>query len=712
MKPTHDHTAHGKASAHQAAPPVDAHDAHTMHRHAAPASPDPRSMEDPTHHRGHAGHDRHAGHSVAMFRDKFWLSLLLTIPTVLWGHMLQGALGWSAPHFRGSHWIPAVFGTAVFAYGGWPFLAGAIGELKNRLPGMMTLIALAISVAFVFSAAVVLGFPGMPLWEELATLVVIMLLGHWIEMRSITQAQGALKELARLLPDRATRVEGEELRDVAVSELRDGDIVLLRPGGRVPADGAVHEGASQIDESMLTGESKPVGKKPGDQVIAGTINLSGALRVQITSTGERTALAGIMRLVEQAQQSKSRAQAVADRAAFLLTIIAIVAGVLTLAAWLVLRGDEPAFAVERMVTVLVIACPHALGLAVPLVIAISTTMGARGGLLVRDRRGLEEARNLTTVVFDKTGTLTLGEHRVVDIATAEGVTADDALRLAAAIERDSEHPIARAIVKSAGERSLSIPASSDFNYVAGRGVSATVEGRKVAGGGPNLLKELGVDPEPSLRDAAERAASRGQSTIYLIEGNRAIAAFAVADAIRPESKEAIRRLHAEGIEVVMITGDSEAVARAVAGELGIDQVLSQVLPEDKARRIEELQAKGKKVAMVGDGVNDAPALTVADVGVAIGAGTQVAVEAGDVVLVRSDPRDVPRIVRLSRASYRKMIQNLWWAAGYNIVAIPLAAGVLASRGVILSPAMGAVLMSASTIIVAINAQLLRREHLG
>jgi len=712
MKPTHDHTAHGKASAHQAAPPVDAHDAHTMHRHAAPASPDPRSMEDPTHHRGHAGHDRHAGHSVAMFRDKFWLSLLLTIPTVLWGHMLQGALGWSAPHFRGSHWIPAVFGTAVFAYGGWPFLAGVIGELKNRLPGMMTLIALAISVAFVFSAAVVLGFPGMPLWEELATLVVIMLLGHWIEMRSITQAQGALKELARLLPDRATRVEGEELRDVAVSELRDGDIVLLRPGGRVPADGAVHEGASQIDESMLTGESKPVGKKPGDQVIAGTINLSGALRVQITSTGERTALAGIMRLVEQAQQSKSRAQAVADRAAFLLTIIAIVAGVLTLAAWLVLRGDEPAFAVERMVTVLVIACPHALGLAVPLVIAISTTMGARGGLLVRDRRGLEEARNLTTVVFDKTGTLTLGEHRVVDIATAEGVTADDALRLAAAIERDSEHPIARAIVKSAGERSLSIPASSDFNYVAGRGVSATVEGRKVAGGGPNLLKELGVDPEPSLRDAAERAASRGQSTIYLIEGNRAIAAFAVADAIRPESKEAIRRLHAEGIEVVMITGDSEAVARAVAGELGIDQVLSQVLPEDKARRIEELQAKGKKVAMVGDGVNDAPALTVADVGVAIGAGTQVAVEAGDVVLVRSDPRDVPRIVRLSRASYRKMIQNLWWAAGYNIVAIPLAAGVLASRGVILSPAMGAVLMSASTIIVAINAQLLRREHLG
>jgi Cu2+-exporting ATPase len=558
---------------------------------------------------------------------------------------------------------------------------------------------------------VVLGFPGMPLWEELATLVVIMLLGHWIEMRSISQAQGALKELAKLLPDVATRVAGDALEDVPVASLQEGDLILIRPGARVPADGIVRTGSSQVDESMLTGESKAVGKGTGDQVIAGTINQSGALRVAVTGTGEKTALAGIMRLVEQAQLSKSRAQAVADRAAFFLTIVAIVSGALTLVAWLALRSSEPAFAVERMVTVLVIACPHALGLAVPLVIAISTTVGAQAGLLVRDRRGLEEARNLTTVVFDKTGTLTLGEHRVVDIATADGLPADDALRLAAAIERDSEHPIARAIVKSAGERSLGIPASSDFNYVAGRGVTATVEGRTLAGGGPNLLKALGVDPEPSLRAAAERAASRGQSTIYLIEGNRAIAAFAVADAIRPESQEAIRRLHDEGIEVVMITGDSEAVAKAVAGELGIDQVLSQVLPEDKARRIEELQAKGKKVAMVGDGVNDAPALTVADVGVAIGAGTQVAVEAGDVVLVRSDPRDVPRIIRLSRASYRKMIQNLWWAAGYNIVAIPLAAGVLASRGIILSPAVGAVLMSASTVIVAINAQLMRRVRL-
>ena len=646
-----------------------------------------------------------------MFRDKFWISLALMIPTLVWGHMLPGAFGYTAPHFTGSHWIPPLFGTALFVYGGLPFIDGAIRELKARLPGMMTLIALAISVAFVFSAAVTIGFPGMPLWEELSTLVVIMLLGHWIEMRSITQAQGALQELAKLLPDRATRVAGDRVEDVAIAELREGDVVLVRPGGRVPADGVVREGGSQIDESMLTGESKAVEKTPGDQVIAGTVNASGSLRVEVTGAGERTALAGIMRLVEQAQSSRSRAQAVADRAAFILTIVAIAAGVLTLGAWLSLRAGEPAFAVERMVTVLVIACPHALGLAVPLVIAISTTLGARSGLLVRDRRGLEEARNLTTVVFDKTGTLTLGEHRVVDMATAEGLSADDALRLAAALEHDSEHPIARAIVRTAEERGVRVSAVGDFKYLTGRGITGTVDGRKLAAGGPNLLQELKVTPEPTLSRMVETAAGNGQSAVFLIEGNRAIAAFAVADAIRPESHEAIESLHRENIEVVMITGDAEPVAKAVAKELGIDRVLAQVLPGHKAQRIQELQAKGKKVAMVGDGVNDAPALAVADVGIAIGAGTQVAVEAGDVVLVRSDPRDVPRIVRLSRASYRKMIQNLWWAAGYNIVAIPLAAGVLAGQGIILSPAIGAVLMSASTVIVAINAQLLRRARL-
>jgi Cu2+-exporting ATPase len=662
-------------------------------------------------HAAHAGHDKHVGHSVAMFRDKFWISLLLTLPTLVWGHMLQSALSYTAPHFPGSHWIPAVFGTAVFVYGGTPFLQGAVRELKDRLPGMMTLIALAISVAFVFSAVVTVGYPGMPLWEELSTLVTIMLLGHWIEMRSISQAQGALKELAKLLPNIAVRVVGDRTEEVPIAELREGDVVLVRPGASVPADGVVRQGASAVNESMITGESRPVEKREGDKVIAGTVNESGSLRLEVTGTGERTALAGIMRLVEQAQTSRSRAQALADRAAFILTLVALGAAVLTLGVWLALRA-EPVFAIERVVTVLVIACPHALGLAIPLVIAISTTLGARSGLLVRDRRGLEEARNVTAVVFDKTGTLTLGEHRVVDVATAGDLAPDEALTLAAAVERDSEHPIARAIVATAEERGLRVPPSTDFEYMPGRGVRATVDGRRLTAGGPNLLAGHGAEPDDNLRAAAERAASRGQGTIYLLDDGRVLAAFAVADAIRPESAEAVRRLHEKRIEVVMLTGDARPVAEAVAKELGIDTVFAQVLPEDKAEKVKELQSQKKCVAMVGDGVNDAPALVTADVGVAIGAGTDVAVEAGDIVLVRNDPRDVPRIVALSRASYRKMIQNLWWAAGYNIVAIPLAAGVLAPWGIVLSPAVGAVLMSVSTVIVAINAQLLRRAPLG
>ncbi|MGQ0650230.1 MAG: heavy metal translocating P-type ATPase [Gemmatimonadaceae bacterium] len=656
-------------------------------------------------------HDTHAGHSVAMFRDRFWISLLLTLPTLVWGHMLQEALGYSAPSFWGSRWIPSLFGTAVFVYGGLVFIRGAFGELRDRLPGMMTLIALAISVAFAFSVAVAIGYPGMPLWEELATLVTIMLLGHWIEMRSIAQARGAVKELAKLLPNVATRVIGDQLEEVPVGQLRVDDVVLVRPGGRVPADGVVREGSSSVDESMLTGESRPVDKASGDTVIAGTVNASGSLRVEVTGTGDATALAGIMRLVEQAQQSRSRAQALADRAALILTIVAVAAGVVTLVAWLSVRSDDPAFAVERMVTVLVIACPHALGLAIPLVIAISTTLGARGGLLVRDRRGLEEARNLTTVVFDKTGTLTLGEHRVVNVVAVDGLSADEAVRLGAALERDSEHPIARAIVKSAEERGLTIPPSVNFEYQPGRGVRATVEGRNLAAGGPNLLTSLGVVPDGRLQAAVQEAAARAQSTVLLLEERRVLAAFAIADAVRPESTDAIRQLHGGGIEVVMMTGDAQPVADAVARALGIDRVFAQVLPDQKAKRIEELQAGGKRVAMVGDGVNDAPALVTADVGIAIGAGTEVAVEAGDIVLVRSDPRDVPRIIALSRASYRKMLQNLWWAAGYNIVAIPLAAGVLYRHGIVLSPAAGAVLMSASTVIVAINAQLLRRARL-
>jgi P-type Cu2+ transporter len=654
----------------------------------------------------HGQHDKHAGHSVEMFRDRFWLTLALTIPTLIWSHELQAWFRYTAPAFPGSAYIPPVFGTAVYVYGGRVFLQGAVQELRDRLPGMMTLIGLAITVAFVFSLAVSLGYQGMALWWELASLVTIMLLGHWIEMRSIFQAQGALNELARLLPNTALRVVGDTTEEVGIGDLREGDIVLVRPGAGIPADGTVQSGTSDVNEAMITGESRPVRKEPGAKVIAGTVNAEGSLRVQVTGIGDGTALAGIMRLVEQAQASRSRAQALADRAAFVLTLVAIGSGTLTLVVWVAL-GAEMAWTIERVVTVLVIACPHALGLAVPLVIAISTTVGARNGLLVRDRRGLEDARTLTTVVFDKTGTLTRGEFRVVDVATSDGLSAEGALRLAAGVEHDSEHTIARGIVKSAEEQGIAIPRADAFQAIPGHGVTARVDGRELHMGGPALLRRLGAAADPRLEAAADRAASRGQSALYLLEGSRPLAVFTVADAVRPESSEAIERLHAIGIEVVMLTGDSRPVAEAVAEQLAIDRVYAEVLPEQKASTIEELQRDGKRVAMVGDGVNDAPALLTADVGIAIGAGTDVAVEAGDVVLVRNDPRDVPRIIALSKASYRKMVQNLWWAAGYNIVAIPLAAGVLAGQGIVLHPAVGAVLMSASTVIVAINAQLLR-----
>jgi Cu2+-exporting ATPase len=681
------------------------HDHHELQEGHSPAAPVTSS--------GHE-HDKHSGHSIAMFRDKFWISLGLTVPTLVWGHMLPRALGYIPPHVPGFQWIAPVFGTLVFLYGGLVFLQGAWLELRNRLPGMMTLIALAITVAFGFSAAVTLGYPGMPLWEELATLVTIMLLGHWIEMRSISQAQGALHELAKLLPDTATRVRDGEMEEVPISALRAGDVVLIRPGASIPADGSVVDGASEVNESMITGESRPVTKARGERVIAGTVNEAGSLRVQVTGTGEQTALAGIMRLVEQAQTSRSRAQALADRAAFWLTIVAIVAGAVTFVAWMAIRGD-PAFAVERLVTVLVISCPHALGLAVPLVIAISTTLGARGGLLGRDRRGLEQARNLTVMVFDKTGTLTRGEFGVVDIVTSGEIDAQQALRLAAAVEQDSEHTIAQGIVRSAKERRITVPAAANFQAIPGVGVRATVDGRALLMGGPALLRSRRVTLPPPLSAAMDQAAQRGQAAITLLQeagdgaSARPLAAFIVADVVRPESKAAVDELHAQGIKVVMLTGDARPVAEAVAAELGIDTVFAEVLPQDKVGKVQELQRAGERVGMVGDGVNEAPALVSADVGVAIGAGTGVAVEAGDIVLVRSDPRDVPRIVRLSRASYRKMVQNLWWAAGYNVLAIPLAAGVLAPQGILLSPAVGAVLMSLSTVIVAANAQLLRRS---
>ena len=681
------------------------HSAHELADHVVPvASSRARGAV------AHAGHDRHAGHSVAMFRNRFWISLALTIPTFVWGEMIPRALGFTPPAVPGARWIPAVFGTAVFVYGGWVFLEGARRELADRTPGMMTLISLAIGVAFAFSVAITLGFDAMPLWWEVASLVTIMLLGHWMEMRSITQAQGALQELAKLLPNVATRLEDGRLVDVPISRLSDGDLVLVRPGASVPADGVVREGQSSLDESMITGESQYVYKREGDTVIAGTVNGDGSLRVELTRTGDRTALAGIVRLVSQAQQSRSRAQALADRAAFYLTIIALASALVTAIVWMS-RSAPLAFTIERVVTVLVIACPHALGLAVPLVVAISTAVGAQNGLLVRDRRGLVEARRVKTVVFDKTGTLTRGEHRVIAMRTAGDVAHSNALRLAAAVERDAEHPVARAIVRSAEEHEVRIPPATEFQSIPGHGVQALVDRRRLAVGGPSLLAKLGVVLPAPLRAFADEAGARGQGAVYLVEGKHALAAFTVADAVRPESREAVRRLREMKVEVVMLTGDVRAVAESVARELGIEHLYAQVLPEEKAATIKSLQAKKKRVAMVGDGVNDAPALVTADVGVAIGAGTSVAVEAGDIVLVRSDPRDMARIITLSRATYKKMIQNLWWAAGYNIVAIPLAAGVLQSRGLVLTPAVGAVLLSLSTIIVAVNAQLLRRARL-
>ena len=666
------------------------------------------SQSSPSHH---TGHNQHIGHNVEMFRNKFWVCLIISIPVLLWDPMIQQWFKYQLPSFPGSNFIPAVFGTIVFIYGGWVFLQGAYQELAHKTPGMMTLISLAINVAFFYSIAVMLGLKGHTLWWELATLISIMLLGHWIEMRSISQAQGALQELAKLLPDTAILLtDDESTQEVLVEQLQEGDLILIRPGASIPADGMVQSGKSSVNEAMITGESKPVEKKQGERVLAGTVNGEGSLRVKIAGIGDKTALAGIMRLVEQAQSSRSRAQALADRAAFYLTLVAIGSGLITLIGWL-LSGSTLDFAITRVVTVLVIACPHALGLAIPLVIAISTTLGAHNGLLIRDRRGLEEARNLDVVVFDKTGTLTMGEHRVIQTVTDKSIDNEEALRLAAAVERDSEHPIARALQKSAEAVGIEIPPSQNFRAIPGQGVQAQVEGREFQVGGPSLLKSEKFPIPEEFNDAAHRFGESGQAAIYLVEGEKVLAVFAIADAIRPESYEAIRNLHQLGIQSAMLTGDSEAVAETVAKELDINLVFAQVLPEDKAKKIQDLQKQGKRVAMVGDGVNDAPALATADVSIAIGAGTDVAVKAGDVVLVRSDPRDIPRIIKLSKATYQKMIQNLWWAAGYNIIALPLAAGALAWAGIILAPAVGAVLMSASTVIVSINAQLLRRVQL-
>ena len=659
-------------------------------------------------HGGHGGHDKHAGHDPEMFRRRFWLSLALTIPLVITSEMVMDWFGYSLD-FYGMKTLAPVLGSIVFWWGGWPFLAGGWAELRARQPGMMLLISMAIVVAYSASMATSLGWFDLDFWWELAALVTIMLLGHWQEMKAIGQAQGALAALAELLPDDAERVgDGGEIEVVPVAGLRPGDVVLVRSGARVPADGAIVEGEAELDESMITGESRPVAKGPGDRVVAGTVSTDSAVRVRVEAVGDDTALAGIQRMVAEAQASGSRAQDLADRFAALLFYVATAAGIITFAVWWGLGDLDNA--VVRTVTVLVIACPHALGLAIPLVISLSTAVAARAGILVKDRLALERMRTIDAVLFDKTGTLTRGAHVVTGVAAAGRLDDGEVLRLAGGVESDSEHPLARAIVAAARERGSLAPAR-DFRSLTGRGVEASVDGTPLAVGGPALLRERDLAAPAELRPPVSEWQARGAAVLYLVRKDEVVGALALEDEIRPEARQAVRDLSTEGVRVMMITGDARPVAEAVAAELGIDEVFAEVLPEDKDKAVAELQSRGLRVAMVGDGVNDAPALARADVGIAIGAGTDVAMESAGVVLASSDPRGVRSIIRLSRASYRKMIENLAWAAGYNVVAIPLAAGALAWAGITLSPAVGAILMSASTIVVALNAQTLRRLDL-
>ena len=708
------HTHHN----HQGAP-----NGATGHRsHGAPAlgsatatAPDPHAG-----HESHSAqddhvvhsHGQHAGHSTAMFKNRFWLTLALSVPVVFFSPMFGHLLGYMPPVFPGSLWIPPVLGTVIFLYGGQPFLKGGLNELRTRQPGMMLLIGTAISVAFGASWVTSLGIGGFDLdfWWELALLVAIMLLGHWIEMRALGSAQGALDALAALLPDEAERITEEGTENVGVSELSAGDRILVRSGARMPADGTIIEGQAEFDESMITGESKTVPRAVGDPVIAGTVATDNTVRVRVTAVGDDTALAGIQRLVAEAQASSSKAQALADRAAAFLFYFAAGAGVITFIVWTLL-GSVPE-AVTRTVTVLVIACPHALGLAIPLVIAISTEQAARAGVLIKNRMALERMRTVDVVLFDKTGTLTKGEPELKDIATADGLDKNRLLALAAAVESDSEHPVARAIVAAARGKGLDIPQATGFTALTGRGARATVEGRSLQVGGPALLKELGLEEPEALAGPAREWMDRGAAVLHIVDGNRILGAVSLEDAVRPESRQAVAALQERGIKVAMITGDARQVARSVAAELNIDEVFAEVLPADKDKKVAELQSRGLKVAMVGDGVNDSPALARAEVGIAIGAGTDVAVESAGVVLAGNDPRAVLSMVELSRASYRKMWQNLIWATGYNVISVPLAAGVLAFAGVVLSPAAGAVLMSISTIVVALNAQLLRRVKLN
>ncbi len=659
-------------------------------------------------HEGHAGHDKHAGHDPEMFRKRFWLSLLLTIPLVFTSEMVMDWLGYELS-FTGRDWLGPILGSVVFLWGGWPFLTGGINEVRSRAPGMMLLISMAIIVAYVASMATSLGRLDLEFWWELAALVTIMLLGHWQEMKAIGRARGALAALAELLPDEAEIIEGDDTRHVRLSELHVGSVVLVRSGGRVPADGTIVSGDAELDESMITGESRPVAKGPGSPVIAGTVSTDSSIRLRVDAVGDETALAGIQRLVAEAQMARSRAQALADRFAAVLFYVALAAGIITFFAWWAFGTLDQA--IVHTVTVLVIACPHALGLAIPLVISLSTAVAAQSGILVKDRLALERMRSVDAVLFDKTGTLTRGAHIVTGVAAITGVTESEVMRLAAGVESDSEHPLARAIV-TAGRTRGEIARATDFRSLTGRGVEAQIAGHSHAVGGPALLRERGVAVPPELIDQANAWSVRGAAVLYLLRSSSVIGAFALEDEVRAEARPAVDALTRMGVEVIMITGDSKSVAEEVAGALSISQVYAEVLPEDKEQVVIDLQRKGLSVAMVGDGVNDAPALARADVGIAIGAGTDVAIESAGVVLASSDPRRVASVITLSRRSYRKMIQNLAWAAGYNIIAIPVAAGAFAWAGITLGPAVAAILMSGSTIVVAANAQLLRRVDLG
>lgn len=660
-----------------------------------------------TEHAGHGGHGGHAGH-VAQFRRLFWIMLVLAIPTVALSPMFAMILGYAVPDVPGAGWVSPVLGTVMYAWGGKPFLTGAVTEIRSRKPGMMLLIGLAITVAFVSSWGASLGLlnHGLDFWWELALLIVIMLLGHWIEMRSLAQTTSALDSLAALLPDEAERVTPEGAEIVAPAELRVGDVVIVRPGGSVPADGRIAQGSAEIDEAMVTGESRPVRRSVGDTVVAGTVATDSGIRVEVTAVGADTALAGIQRLVTEAQNSSSRAQRLADRAAGWLFWFALGSAVITAVVWTFVGSPEDA--VIRTITVLVIACPHALGLAIPLVVSIATERAARGGVLVKDRLALESMRTVGVVLFDKTGTLTKGEPALSAVVAVAGRSEDEVLALAAAAETDSEHPLARAIVAAARGRNLAVPSSADFTSSPAVGVTAMVDGEEVRVGGPRLLAEAGQ----SDLEAAAAWHAEGAIVLHVLVDGTVAGALALADEIREESRQTVDALRRRNIEVVMITGDAEPVARSVAAQLGIERVFAGVRPEDKAARVAELQAEGLTVAMVGDGVNDAPALARADVGIAIGAGTDVAIGSAGVILASSDPRSVLSTILLSRASYRKMSQNLWWAAGYNLISVPLAAGVLAPIGFVMPMSVGALLMSLSTVVVALNAQLLRSLDLS